>query len=282
MSLSASIITLCGLGWAIVVPPPAMSASPQQARTIYLPRSSLPKEISVPDYAWGIQPFESGKTLLYQASWMGIPAATVKISFAQDNSDAPWIGQMWLATDSFIDLFYRMRDYAHEEFSFGSCRPTKVYLEQYENRRHDRWYINFDDKRQRAEAVRENREGKRWIRVFDGGKPFGPFSGSMWALSQKLDPGSTYVFDVFCGGSRFVFALAVRDREKISTVQGSLNTLRIEPTILWASDKNLLGRAKRLILWVSDDSYHVPVRIEASTFIGSVRLDLTKVNNTRP
>jgi hypothetical protein len=175
-----------------------------------------------------------------------------------------------------------MRDYAREDFSTTSWRPARIYVEQWENQRHDRWYVNFNEDRLRVTAVRENKEGKRWIRDFDGGNPLGPFSGSMWALSQKLEPGNTYFFDIFCGRSRYVFALLVRERQKISTPQGSFNTLRIEPSIVWTSDRNLLGGARGLTLWVSDDTDHLPVRIEAAVFIGSVRLDLVKIDRARP
>jgi hypothetical protein len=259
-----------------------MSAALPDRETVYLPPSTLPKDPVVPTYDHTLQPFRNGETLFYQASWLGISAAKVRISFTQDVSGTSWIGQMWLTTNKLTDLFYRMRDYAREEISVSSLRPVTIYVEQYEKQRRDRRYINFYDNGHRVVSTRENRVGKRWIRIFNGGSPLGPFSGSMWALSQRLDPGKTFIFDVFCGGSRYIFALAVRERQKITTPQGEFNTLRVEPSILWTSDSNLLGRAGRLTLWITDDNSHLPIRVEAAVFIGFVRLDLSRVDEVRP
>src|ERR1700722_6243180 len=125
----ALIVTLCVLrGTTTTTGPqdPAIS-SLHDKNTVYLTPSTLPKDLVVPIYNRPLQPFRNGETLFYQASWLGISAATVRISFTQDISGTSWIGQMWLTTNRFTDLLYRMRDYAREDISVSSLRPAKIY-----------------------------------------------------------------------------------------------------------------------------------------------------------
>jgi hypothetical protein len=117
------------------------------------------------------------------------------------------------------------------------------------------------------------------VREFSGGEPWGPFSGAMLALSLRLQVSGTYTFDVFSGGNRYVVAFTVDKREPIATALGTLPALRIVPSLVWLSEGKFLRQVSNMVVWVSDDQHHLPVRIEAAAFIGSIRIDLVRVLN---
>jgi hypothetical protein len=244
------------------------------------PPISLPPGLEIPNYARGPCPFRDNETLVYDASWEGIPAARVRITLTRPKRRPDyWTGQMWLSSGKVVDLLYRMRDYFREDFSYASWRPNDILILQHEKQRRDEWRAEFSDGGRFVTSVKRNREGRTWTRKFAGGEPWGPFSGATMALSQPLAPGKTYKFDVFSGGNRYVFAFKVAGRERLTTALGTFDTLRIEPSVLWMSEGKFRRDASATTLWVTDDARHLPVRIESAVYIGSIEADLTQMTN---
>jgi hypothetical protein len=238
----------------------------------------LPANLSIPNYAHGTEPFRSGETFVYLASWEGVPAAQAQISMVQNRAHPEWwTGQMWITSSELVDHLYRMRDYFREDFDYASWQPDEINILQHDNQRRDRWVATFDHPNQLITAIKTNQAGRTWTRRFKGGDPWGPFSGAMMALSQPLNPGSKYTFDVFSGGNRYVVAFAVLGREQITTGLGTFKALRIEPSVVWLSEGSFRKDAAATTIWVTDDSRHLPIRIESAVFIGSVIADLTQV-----
>jgi hypothetical protein len=272
------VIVVMGLGGAALAAKSVAAAGGSGGRPVK--PVPLPSNLTIPHYNVGTQPFRNGETLIYDASWEGIPAAQVKLIISHPATRPDfWAGQMWLNTSKVVDPLYRMRDYVREDFKAETLRPAGMYMLQHEKKRLDEWRVKFDDADRLVTSIKKNREGRVWTRLFSGGEPWGPFSAAMLALSQPLKPQSKYIFDVFSGGNRYVFAFDVQAREKITTALGTFNTLRIEPSVVWLSQGNFRSDASETLVWVTDDSYHLPVRIESAVFIGSVRADLTDVKN---
>jgi len=225
-----------------------------------------------------MEPFQSGETLVYQASWEGFAVADARVTLARNRSHPSWwTGQMWITTSPAADLLYRMRDYFHEDFDYTTWRPQHLYIVQHEKSRLDIWRATFNDPAHMVTAIKTNRAGRTWIRRFSGGEPWGPFSGAMMALSQPLTPGQTYTVDVFSGGNRYVLAFAVRQREPLTTALGTFSALRIEPSAVWLSENSFRDQARSMTVWVTDDKRHLPLRIESAVFFGVVRADLTQI-----
>jgi hypothetical protein len=238
----------------------------------------LPPTLAIPRYDPGPSPFHSGETLVYAASWIGIPAARARITLLRTVAGC-WTGQLWIRSSKAVDLLYRMRDYVREDFDRGNLRPQDMYILQHDKKRLDQWTVSFDDGSHLVTSAKTNAEGRTWVRRFSGGEPWGPFSGAMLALSLPLRVGRTYTFDVFSGGSRYVFAFDVRARERITTPLGSFQALRIEPSVVWLSEGKFLKDASETIVWLSDDARHLPLRVEAAAFVGTIRIDLVQVRN---
>jgi hypothetical protein len=256
------------------------AAVPRVHRPVPIP---LPSDITIPRYNPGPPPFRSGETLVYEASWVGIPAAEARIVLSNNGArSGSWTGRLWLHSSTAIDLLYRMRDYVYEDFNRDDLRPREMHILQHEKQRRDEWSVRFDDREHLVTSAKKNAQGRTWVREFSGGEPWGPFSGAMLALSLPLAVGETYTFDVFSGGNRYVFAFTVDKQESLTTSLGTLRALRIIPSIVWLSEGKFRNQVSKTVLWVTDDELHLPLRIEAAAFVGSIRVDLAQVLNAPP
>jgi len=243
----------------------------------------LPSDLVIPRYDPGPPPFRSGETLVYEASWLGIPAAEARIVLLNNGAARrTWTGKLWLRSSAVVDLLYRMRNYVYEDFDNNNLRPREIHILQHENQRRDEWSIIFDDRKHLVTSTRRNAQGRTWLRQFSGGEPWGPFSGGMLALSLPLRVGETYTFDVFSGGNRYVLAFTVDKRETIATPLGTSRALRVIPSVVWLSEGKFLNQVSSMVVWVTDDERHLPLRLEATAFIGSIRVDLAQVLNAPP
>ncbi|MGA7873408.1 MAG: DUF3108 domain-containing protein [Candidatus Binatus sp.] len=241
---------------------------------------ALPPEIKakVPAYKPGPIPFHDGEQLVYQASWLGIPAAQARIEFHKQQKDPPrWLGEIWIETNPFADLFYKMRDYMRESMADDTLHSSGVYLVQHEKSRLNYYEVKIDRPAEIVTMTRKNHKGTQ-SKEYIASDPWGPISGAMMALTQDFEPGKTYAFDVFSGSQRYVFAFEVEQREKIHLATGDFDAWRVVPDVWYVSDGELRSEARGTVLWISADQRHLPLRIEAQAFIGYVRADLIKID----
>ena len=243
---------------------------------------ALPPDIKakVPSYKPGPIPFHDGEQLVFQGSWIGIPAAQARIEFHKQTQKAQpgWLGEIWIETNKFTDLFYKMRDYMKESVAEDTLHTSGVHLVQSEKTRLNYYDVKIDRAAQLVTVTRKNRKGITTNKEYIASDPWGPISGAMMALTQEYEPGKTYAFDVFSGSQRYVFAFVVDKREKIHLALGDFDAWRVVPDVWYVSDGSLRSEAHDTVLWISADQRHLPLRIETQTFIGSARADLIQID----
>jgi hypothetical protein len=253
------------------------AAGRSDAGDALLPARPLPDSVRVPSYSPGPMPYHPGQQLIYQASWIGIPAAGGKVVLNPDHDDPALLtAEIWVSTNRLTDKLYKMRDYLREDFTANSLKPTEMNIRQNEGRRHDTFKVTFDQRDHVVTLVKHGPRGQQ-IRKFLSYNPSGPVSGAMMALSQPLEAGDSLSFDAFSGTTRYVFELKVVRRERIGTPLGEFDAFRIVPSITYLSDGKINDEVQDTTLWVSADARRLPLRIESAVFIGSVRIDLVKV-----
>src|ERR1700723_2588097 len=199
----------------------AQPAHPHKHRHLPTPAPTpmaLPPDIKakVPAYKPGTFPFHDGEQLIYQASWVGIPAAQARLEFhkQQKNDQNRWLGEIWIETNAFADLFYKMRDYMKESMADDTLHTSGVYLVRHEKSRLNYYDVTIDRPAPMVTMTKKNHKGTQ-SKEYIASDPWGPISGAMMALTQPFEPGKTYAFDVFSGSQRYVFAFVVDRREKI-------------------------------------------------------------------
>lgn len=264
-------------------PAEAQPAHPHKHRHLPTPAptpNALPPEIKakVPAYKPGPIPFHDGEQLIYQASWLGIPAAQARIEFHKSPKDpSRWVGETWVETSPYADVFYKMRDYMREIMPDDTLHTDGVYLVQHEKSRLNYYDVSIDRRAQMVTVNKKNKKGTQ-TKEYIASDPWGPISGAMMALTQDFAPHKTFAFDVFSGSQRYVFAFEVEDRERIHLSIGDFDAWRIVPDVWYVSDGQLRSQAHGTVLWISADKRRLPLRIEAQAFIGSVSADLVKID----
>lgn len=264
-------------GAALAGGPPTQHGGRSDSAQAELKPKPLPDGIRVPDYSPGPLPFHPGEELIYQASWIGIPAAGGKVVLHSDADDPALLSaEIWINTNRLTDKLYRMRDYLRENFSAESLAPAELYIRQNEGHRHDIFDVTFNHHDRLVTLVKHGPRGVR-KRAFLSDNPFGPVSAALMALSQPLKVGDTLSFDAFSGTTRYVFNLYVARRERISTPLGDFDAFRIVPSVSYLSDGQVNDKVHDTVLWVSADARRLPLRVESAVFIGSVRIDLVRI-----
>ena len=242
---------------------------------------ALPAEIKarVPEYKPGPIPFHDGEELVYQGSWIGIPAAQARLEFhkEQKNDQQRWLAEIWIDTNKFADLFYKMRDYMKESMAEDTLHTSGVYLVQHENSRLNVYDVAIDRRTDLVTVTKKNHKGTT-SKEYVASDPWGPISGAVMALTQDFEPGKTYAFDVFSGSQRYVFAFVVDKREKIHLALGDFDAWRVVPDVWYVSDGALRSEARDTVLWISADDRHLPLSIQTQTFIGAARADLIQID----
>jgi hypothetical protein len=243
---------------------------------------ALPADVKVPTYTPGFFPFHDGERLVYEASWLGIPAARGWFELHRNKKDPSlWNIEAWIETNKVVDLVFRMRDYMRERVAVDSLKAHDIYQVQHENQRANEYTITFDDKSNLVVSTQKNHKGTE-SHEFISSDPFGPISGAMMALSQDLTPGRRLLFDVFSGTNRYVFDFNVESKERVVVPVGSYDALKVSPGIVYLSNGKLRTQARETTVWISADRRHLPLRMEAATFIGTVRADLVQIDGPPP
>jgi len=262
----------------------AQPAHPHRHRHLPTPAPTpmaLPPDIQakLPAYKAGTMPFHDGEQLIYQASWVGIPAAQARLEFHKQQNKSPdrWLGEIWVETNAFADLFYKMRDYAKESMASDTLHSSGIYIVQHEKSRLNYYDVTMDRHAQMVTMTKKNHKGTQ-SKEYIASDPWGPISGAMMALTQDFAPGKTYAFDVFSGSQRYVFAFVVDRREKIHLDIGDFDAWKVVPDVWYVSDGELRSEARNTVLWISADQRHLPLRIQAQAYIGYVRADLIKID----
>ena len=135
---------------------------------------ALPADIKVPSYAAQAFPFHDGERLVYEASWLGIPAARGWFELHRNKKDPSlWDVEAWIETNKVVDLLFKMRDYMRERISVGSLKTSDIYQQQRENQRSNEYTITFDEQRRLVVSTKKNKKGTD-IHQFVATDPFGP------------------------------------------------------------------------------------------------------------
>jgi hypothetical protein len=262
---------------AMPAPADVFAAAPSPAPAASDVVQTLPKEVIIPRYKPGPIPRRSPRLLVYQASWIGIPAATVTIEL-HANSRLPghFVGEATAQTNRLVDLFWRMRDYFREDFDLRSLSLGEAYVRQQENRRFNEYTLLFDPASRIVTGSKRNRKGVE-THAFLSDNPYGLFSGAVMGLLQPLDVGQSYTFDVFAAVNRCVLHVEITGRDRLRTRLGVFEVFRVTPTVTYVKNDLVQRTARATTAWVTVDQPHLPIRIEAAAFVGYVRVDLVRV-----
>jgi hypothetical protein len=97
---------------------------------------------------------------------------------------------------------------------------------------------------------------------------------------MPLTVGTKGELSVSDSGLVYKVPFSVTKREKLQTVLGKVNCIRVEPHIFGPG--RLIEQEGGMTIWMTDDERHIPVKTEVSTEFGKVTIKLESYQNARP
>jgi hypothetical protein len=238
---------------------------------------SLPQISSSNDAA-----FLPGEKLTFQLRWEFISAgeATLKVEpMAEINGQPSYHFVMQAKTNSFLDLIYKVRDRIDSYTDTDMTRSLYYKKNQREGRHRRKVTVAFDWDSNRARYSREGRED-RFVDLLEG--TFDPLGIFYFVRSSNLDDLETIERPVSDGKKCVVGIGSIIRRETVTVPAGTFDTILIEPNLKDVGGVFKKSKDSNVLLWVTADSRHIPVKIQSKVAIGSFIGELTKAEFPGP
>jgi hypothetical protein len=96
-------------------------------------------------------------------------------------------------------------------------------------------------------------------------------SALYYVRTQPMKTGTDLSVEVNTSGKDWPMIVKVYGQEKIEVACGKFSCLRIEPLL---KDEGLFETKGRILVWVTDDARHIPVKMRTKIKIGSITAEL--------
>ncbi len=94
----------------------------------------------------------------------------------------------------------------------------------------------------------------------------------------KMRPGDKIGFSIFLDNQVFPSYIRYLGKEELKTKYGRFHTIKFKPLLIKGT---LFEAGEKMTVWVSDDSNHIPLRVESPITVGSVKADMADFRNRR-
>ncbi|MGH9358250.1 MAG: DUF3108 domain-containing protein [Candidatus Acidiferrales bacterium] len=229
-------------------------------------------------------PFAPGEQLTYQVNWSIFSAGRVTASVKQLGSgpDDPYEIDTSARSDGFVSLLFNTDDHFQSMVDPKTLCSREISKIVNEGRRHKVTQIVFDSQRKLA-LLSERDMSKADHPVKHAENPIPPcvedFVTAFYVLrSAPLHVGSQIDIPVNDGAKTQTVVVDVQAREQIKTPFGTRYAFRMEPRALGG----LSRRKGRMLIWISDDSQRLPLRVKAMMLIGTITGNLVSVTHIDP
>jgi len=98
-------------------------------------------------------------------------------------------------------------------------------------------------------------------------------------LSVEGKPiGTKFMFHTYIDDSAYYVGVQYLGKEELHTSLGKMRCLKLKPILIVGS---MFKSENDMTMWVTDDSNHLPVKIESGISVGTVKVEISEVENLR-
>jgi hypothetical protein len=240
-------------------------------------RADWRAELSSPQPG-GFPPLRPVK-LDYQCGWAGLTAGRVDAEFSHPAADTCELSAT-AATTGLARALWRL-DATHDAHGdLLTLKPLTVRQQEVYRAQTVRTELDFDENG--VERFRESTADKNPARRkrYDFPNLYDLQTAILYVRSQKLDTGDIYRMVVYPGTAPYLATVTVLGRERTKVKAGAYPAIKLDLRLQRVtSDMSLAphGKFKRATAWLSDDSDRLPLRMNAQIFVGTVWVELAKV-----
>ena len=225
----------------------------------------------------GTSPLWFGEELNYKISWAFVTAgeATIKADKLLYNGKE-YAYQIETLAKSYpvIDKMFKVRDINMSWIKSDLSKSLGYWQSVREGSyKRDEW-LNFDYQNNFYNMYKQNKKGElyKFTTPFTGTEVFDVLSALYYVRSPKITLQDTIYFDIVNVNKQYPLKVIVHGKEKIKTKAGTFNCIVVEPMI--SGESIFVVKGKSLKVWLTDDEYRLPVKLEVEVFIGSVKAEL--------
>ncbi len=226
-------------------------------------------------------PFLLGEKLTYDVTWSIFRAGEVSATLQRTSTgpDDAYEVVTTARSQGFVSLLYNVQNEFRSFFNPQTLCSQRIEKSINEGRRHKQTQIVFNGNRQLAILDEHDlTHPKDPPKHAENSAP--PCTEDVvtafyYLRRQDFQTGKVIHLPVNDGSKTYDVAVEVQARERIQTPLGSREAFRVEPKVF----SGLFKRKGRMLIWFSDDTQHLPLRIKAMIAVGSITGDLKSVSD---
>ncbi|MEP6748597.1 MAG: DUF3108 domain-containing protein [Bacteroidota bacterium] len=176
-------------------------------------------------------------------------------------------------TYSFYDSFFRVRDKYESFVDTTSLQPMK-FLRNIDEGGYKK-YENVTFNRQTNTAITNNGVFKTPDCIQD------VVSAIFYARNinfNKYKPDDKIPFTMFLDNEVYNLYIRYMGKETIKTKYGKFRAIKFKPLLVKGT---IFEGGEKMLVWVSDDANHLPLRVESPISVGSIKVDMMNYKNLR-
>ncbi|MDP4266241.1 MAG: DUF3108 domain-containing protein [Bacteroidota bacterium] len=127
-----------------------------------------------------------------------------------------------------------------------------------------------------AKTAKDIKSGKIYTILPDAQDILSVFYYSRTMNVKNLKKGDELLINTFIDFEPYPFKIKFIGRDILKTENGKINCLKFSPLL---QKGNVFKEEAGMIIWFTDDENHIPILLETSILVGSIKLELTKYSS---
>ncbi|MBA5792226.1 DUF3108 domain-containing protein [Flavobacterium sp. xlx-214] len=231
---------------------------------------------------FGQSAFKSGEYFKFQVSYGFINAgiATLELKDATYNGKSVFHAKGYGYTTGVSKTFFKVKDDYQSYFDKSTGQPYR-FVRKIQEGGYNRNQEGFIDYKSNTVLLKDHKTNTE--RTFNVHSKIQDVISSFYHLRNheklgSMKVGETLQIDMFFDDEIFKFKLKFMGYEKIKTKFGTVNTMKFRP---YVQSGRVFKEQESLTMWVSNDENRVPIKIQASLLVGSLKAELIQYKNLK-
>src|SRR5690554_212870 len=230
--------------------------------------------------AFGQTAYKSGEFFKFQVSYGIINAgvATLELNETTYNGKKIFHAKGLGKTTGISRFFFKVHDDYQSYFDIKTGQPYRFIRNIYEGgyTRNQEGFVNYQNNTILLKDHKNNSESSHKIhsKIQDVVSSFYYLRNN--EKLNALKKGEAIEIDMFFDDEIYNFKLKFMGFEKIKTKFGTINTMMFRP---YVQSGRVFKEQESLTIWVSNDRNRIPLKIQASLAVGSLKAELVEYKN---
>ncbi len=211
--------------------------------------------------------YAGGESFRYSVTWMGLRAGELYMEIRK-NSQSTYTVSTTAKTAGLLGTLFPVED-VFETTVAGEYRlPIRHTMFQKEGSRKNTKITTYDQDLFRVSYQKNQAPAE----IFQTeGTMHNEFSSFLFLRTLSFSPGKNELVPTFADKKRNNVLVTVESKEKIRTILGEKDCLKVRPHLTFQGLYKKMGDP---VIWLSDDTHRIPLKIKAKIIIGSLTATL--------